>query len=164
MSKRFQEFQMEVQTLQEKIDSMDLSEKALTPEKFDALHKELQSLEKHLDTFQKTPEHSAISYRLQIQHYKGILKQLSTNLQSLKPKLNIPVDKPLSGEDLYKYYVQAQQFHQKDDGLTIDEAQFTEALKKARFKARHYYEGAKTQACIDLDDQGPYIKIKRRIA
>lgn len=162
MSKRFEEFQKEVAAFQEKIDALELSDKALSSEKFDALQKEWGALEIFLDSFNKIPEHSAISYRLQIQHYRSILKQLSINLQNLKPKLNIPLDKPLSMEDLYTYYVQAHQFHQKDDDLTVDQPQFMEAVKKARLKARNYYEGAKTQTSIDVDNQGPFIKIKRR--
>jgi hypothetical protein len=164
MEQKFRDFQTSVEAFQEQVDALSLSDKVITPQKFESLMHELKELNTALDSFKSAPEHSAISYRLQIQHYRSILKQLEVNLTPLKPTLNIPLGKPVNVTELYTVYLEAQRFYLKDDTYTLDEEPFLEFVKKARMRARKYYEGAKTQVAIDLDENGPYIQIKRRAA
>lgn len=162
MSDLFESFKNQVASLQEKVDNAELDPSTITAQVSDQLRQELLGLKQILKDLYAEPTPFSISFRLVLQSYKSQLKQLTERINTLTPKLDIPLNHPMPPGQLFEIFVRAKRHELKNDKFSIDPDAFLETVKQIRLKARKYYKGAKTQVALGMDNQGVFVSIKRR--
>ncbi len=162
MIEDFETFKKRISTLKAKVDACELGTQDLSQFSFEQLSDEFELIKHSLEHLLDQPSASTIDYRLQLQQYKGSIKHLDQTLKNLKPKMGPTLNTALPTDDLFDAYHQAIKEHTRNPKFKLSKDEFIASVKSARKNARKYYDGAKTEASLGKDAQGPFISIKRK--